>query len=49
MKAIIALLCALSFGLSGIAVAGAGDNPQQAKPKVDCKKDPTHPDCKMKK
>jgi hypothetical protein len=48
MKSIIALLCALSLGLSGIAFAGAGD-PSQAKPPVDCKKDPTHPDCKAKK
>ncbi|MBI4206104.1 MAG: hypothetical protein HY527_13880 [Betaproteobacteria bacterium] len=50
MKGIIALLCALSIGLSGIGVAfaGAGD-PSQAKPPVDCKKQPTHPDCKAKK
>jgi hypothetical protein len=48
MKSIIALLCALSLGLSGIALAGAGD-PSQAKPPVDCKKTPTHPDCKVKK
>lgn len=48
MKAIIALLCALSFGLSGIAFAGTSD-PSQAAPKVDCKKDPKHPDCKAKK
>lgn len=51
MKRIIALLCALSIGLSGISIAfaGAGDNPSQAKPPVDCKKEPTHPDCKAKK
>jgi hypothetical protein len=47
MKAVIALLCALCLGLGGIAFAGS-DNPSQA-PKVDCKKDPTHPDCQKKK
>ncbi|HJQ63117.1 MAG TPA: hypothetical protein VJ834_09655 [Burkholderiales bacterium] len=47
MKSIIALLCALGLGLSSIAVAGPSD-PQQAKPAVDCKKNPTHPDCKKK-
>ena len=46
MKAVIALLCALGIGFGGIALAGS-DNPSQA-PKVDCKKDPTHPDCKKK-
>lgn len=48
MKSIIALLCALGLGLSTIAVAAPSD-PQQAKPAVDCKKNPTHPDCKAKK
>lgn len=48
MKSIIALVCALGFGLSTLAIAGAGD-PQQAKPAVDCKKTPMHPDCKAKK
>jgi hypothetical protein len=48
MKSIVALLCALSIGLSGLAVAGVGDK-TQAKPPVDCKKDPTNPDCKKKK
>ena len=47
MKAVIALLCALAFGVSGIAFAGT-DNPSQASPKVDCKKDPTNPACKKK-
>jgi hypothetical protein len=47
MKAVITLLCALAFGLSGIAFAGA-DSPSQAAPKVDCKKDPTNPACPKK-
>ena len=45
MKAVIALLCALGIGFGGMAFAGT-DNPSQSAPKVDCKKDPTHPDCK---
>lgn len=48
MKSIIALVCALGFGLSTLAIAAPGDS-QQAKPAVDCKKTPTHPDCKAKK
>lgn len=48
MKGIIALICALGVGLSSLAIASPNDL-QQAKPAVDCKKDPTHPDCKTKK
>ena len=48
MNSIIALLCALGLGMSSIAFAGPSD-PQQTKPAVDCKKNPTHPDCKAKK
>jgi hypothetical protein len=48
MKIVIALACALGLGMSSLAVAGPSD-PQQAKPSVDCKKTPTHPDCKAKK
>lgn len=49
LKAISALLIALSIGLSGVALAAGSDNPQQAKPPVDCKKHPTDPSCKGKK
>jgi len=45
MKSVIALLCALGIAFSGISFAGT-DNPSQSKPPVDCKKDPTNPDCK---
>lgn len=48
MKSIVALLCALGLGMSSMAFAGPSD-PQQQKPAVDCKKNPTHPDCKAKK
>lgn len=48
MKSIIGLLCALCLGLSSVAIAAQTDK-TQAKPAVDCKKDPTHPDCKTKK
>ena len=48
MKTIIALLCAFGLAASSIAYAGPTDG-KQAKPSVDCKKNPTHPDCKAKK
>jgi hypothetical protein len=47
MKTIV-LLCALAFGFSGMAYAAPND-PQQSKPPVDCKKNPTDPSCKAKK
>jgi hypothetical protein len=47
MKTIV-LLCALAFGFSSMAFAAPND-PQQAKPPVDCKKTPNDPSCKAKK
>ena len=44
----ILLLCALAFGINGVAFAAPNDL-QQAKPPVDCKKTPDDPSCKKGK
>jgi hypothetical protein len=44
----IVLLCALAFGINGVAFAAPSD-PQQSKPPVDCKKTPDDPSCKKGK
>jgi len=42
-----ALPIVLAAAFAGGAVAAGGDStPSQQKPKVDCEKNPTHPDCK---